>query len=71
MAILEENHLILNLICLNHQKLLKDYVYQFQHKKEIFDLLIRHNDDLNLAKKKSFFNNYTIDIFLFITAIIS
>ena len=34
-------------------KTLKDSVHQFQHKKEIFDFW--YNDDLDLAKKNSFF----------------
>ena len=40
--------------------------------KEIFDFQERHNiKDLEMAKKNSFFNNYTVDVFLFVTAIIS
>ena len=49
---------------------MKDLVHQFQHKKETFDLQKRHNNYLDLAKKHSYFSNYTIDIFLFVTAII-
>ena len=42
------------------------------HKKEIFDLQERHNsNDLDLPNKNFFFNNYTVYIFLFGTAIIS
>ena len=52
-------------------KTLKDFVHQFWHKKEISDLQKRHNNGLDLANKNSFFNNYTIDIFLFVTALIS
>ena len=52
--------------------MLKDFVHQFQHKREISDLQERHsNNDLDLANKNSFFNNYTVDIILFVTAIIS
>ena len=51
-------------------KALKEFVQQFQHKKEIFNLQERHNNGLDLTNKNSFFNNYTIDIFLFVTAII-
>ena len=47
----------------NLQKTLKDFVHQFQHKMEIFDFWKKHNDDLDLAKKNSFLNNYTLDIF--------
>ena len=39
---------------LKSPKALKYFVYQFQHKKEIFDLQKRHNNDSDLAKKKSF-----------------
>ena len=52
-------------------KLIKDFVHQFQHKKEIFDLQKRHNNNIGLAMKNSYFSNCTIDIFLFLTAIIS
>ena len=52
--------------------MLKDFLHQFQHKKKIFDLQERHNSNngLDLADKNSFLNNYTVDIFLFVTAII-
>ena len=53
-------------------KTLKDFVHQFQHKKEIYDLQERHtNTELELPKKNDFSNNYLVDIFLSITAIIS
>ena len=52
-------------------KTLKDIVHQFQHKKNFFYLQERYNNGFHLARKNSFFNNYTIDIFLFVTAIIS
>ena len=65
------NHLILIPICWNHQKTLQDFVHQYQHKKEIFDFWKQHNNDLDLTKRNFFFNNYTIDIFLFVTTIIS
>ena len=54
-------------------KTLKDFVHKFCHKKEIFDLHERHNynNDLELPNKNFFFNNFTINIFLFVTAIIS
>ena len=35
-------------------KTLKDFVYQFQHKKKFFYLQKRHNNDLDLAKRNSF-----------------
>ena len=51
--------------------LLKDFAYQLWYKKEIFNLHERHNNnDLDLAKKNSVFNNYTVDLFLFVTAVI-
>ena len=47
-------------------------MHQFQHKKGIFNLQKRHIDNSGLdSNKYSFFNNYIIDIFLFVTAIIS
>ena len=53
-------------------KTLKDFVHQFQHKKKIFDLQERHtSNDLELANTNFSFNNYTVDIFLFVTAIFS
>ena len=46
-------------------KMLKDFVHQFDHKKETFDLQERHtNVELELPNKDFFFNNYTIDIFV-------
>ena len=51
-------------------KTLKDFVLQFWHKKEIFDLQKGHNNGIDLANKTSLFYNYTIDIFVFVTAII-
>ena len=52
--------------------MLKDFVHQYRHKKEIFDLQERHvnNNDLDSSKTSSF-NNYIIDNFLFVTALIS
>ena len=44
-------------------KNLKDFVYPFQYKKEIFDLQKRHNNGLDLASKNSFSTNYTIASF--------
>ena len=53
-------------------KILKDFVDQFWHKKEISDLEERHiNNDLELPIKNFFFNNFTVHHFLFVTAIIS
>ena len=53
-------------------KILKDFVHQYHHRKETFDLQEGHTDmELELPNKNFFFDNYTIDIFLFVTAIIS
>ena len=50
---------------------LKDFIHQYNCKKEIFDLNERH-DSADLTTNKYFFsNNYIVDIFLFITAVIS
>ena len=52
-------------------KTLKDFVHQFWHKKEKFDLYEWHNNnDLDLPSKNFFFNNYTVGTFLSVTAII-
>ena len=56
---------------LTAHKTLKGFVHQYNHKKEIFDLQKGHtNMELELPNKNSF-NNYTIDIFLFVAEIIS
>ena len=53
-------------------KMLKDFVYQIQQKKEIFDLQERYtNMELELPNKNFIFNNYILAVFLFVTAIIS
>ena len=50
---------------------LKDFIHQYKHKKEIFDLEERHdNTDKNLPSKNFFSNNFIVDVFLFIAAII-
>ena len=50
---------------------LKEFIHQYTHKKEIFDLNKRH-DNMALTTNKNFFSdNYVIDVFLFIAAIIS
>ena len=51
---------------------LKDFIHQYKHKKEIFNLNERHDTtDENLPNKNFFTNNFIVDIFLFVTAIIS
>ena len=49
-------------------KTLKDFVYQYKQNKEILDKCENKNNKIN---KHSFFNNYIMDIFLFIAAILS
>ena len=50
---------------------LKDFIHQYNSKKEILDLNERH-DTTDFTTNKNFFsNNYTADVFLFITAVIS
>ena len=50
---------------------LKDFICQHSGKKEIFDLKERHVTSDLTTNKNFFSNNYIVDIFLFITAIIS
>ena len=51
---------------------LKDFIHQYKCKKEILDLEERYDDtDENLLNKKIFLNNFIIDVFLLVTAIIS
>ena len=50
---------------------LKDFINSYTNHKEIFDLQERH-DSMKLNTKKNFFSdNYIMDIFMFISAIIS
>ena len=51
--------------------MLKNFVHQFWHKNRVFDSQERHhnNNGLDLSNKDSFFSNYTVDSFLFVTAI--
>ena len=53
---------------------LKEYIAQYKHNKEIFDLKERHDTDeleTEFASKNFFTNNFIIDVFVLITAIIS
>ena len=54
-------------------KILKDFIYQYKCKKDIFDLEERHvNMDTNLCNTNFFSDNFILDIFfLFLAAIIS
>ena len=56
---------VFNSELLTAPKTLKDFIHQFHHKKEIFDMLESHmNMKLELPNKNFFFNNYIVDIFL-------
>ena len=52
---------------------LREFINSYTNNKEIFDLLERHDyTDVKLNTNKNFFSdNYIMDIFLFITVIIS
>ena len=51
---------------------LKDFIHQYNCKKEIFDFTERHDKmDENLPNKIFFSNNFIVDVFLFVAAIIS
>ena len=53
---------------------LKEYTNQYKHNSGIFDLKERHNIDeldIEFANKNFFTNNFIVDIFVFIIAIIS
>ena len=61
----------LDLELLTAPRNLKDFIHQYNSRKEIFDLNERH-DTTDLTTNKNFFSNtYIVDVFLFITAIIS
>ena len=52
----------------------KNYIAQYKHEKEIFDLKERHDTDvleLETSYKHFFTNNFIVDIFIFVIAIIS
>ena len=50
---------------------LKDFIHQYTHKKDIFDLQERHDNTELITTKNFFSDNYVIDVFLFIPEIIS
>ena len=55
-------------------QMLKDYIAQYKHEKDFFDLKGEHDiDELDLetSYKNFFTNNFIVDIFVFIVAIIS
>ena len=50
---------------------LKEFINSFTNHKEIFDLQERHDNTVFNANKNFFSDNYIVDIFMFISAIIS
>ena len=50
---------------------LKDFIHQYTHGKEVSDLQERHDDTTLITNTNFFYDNYVIDVFLFIAAIIS
>ena len=55
----------------NSTQNMKDLFHQYTCKREIFDLKERHdNTGTNLPNKNFFSNNFIVDVFLFVTAII-
>ena len=57
---------------LTSQKTLTDFIHQYNCRKEIFDLNKRHdNSNTNLPNKNFFSGNFIVEVFLFITPIIS
>ena len=59
-------------VLLTAPRTLKDFIQQYNHKKEIFDLTGKHdNMDENLPNRNFLFSSYIVDVFLFVAAIIS
>ena len=56
---------------LKASKTLKDFVYQFQHENVIFDLQEQHVTRELEKVTKFLFDNHAIDVFFFVSAIIS
>ena len=51
---------------------LNDFLHQYNSRKETFEMNERHDTTIELTTKQNFFsNNYIVDVFLFITSIIS
>ena len=51
---------------------LKQFINSYTKQKEIFDLQERHDDNMKVNTNKNFFSyNYIVDIFMFISALIS
>ena len=62
-----------NKTLLSGPQTLKDYISQYKHKKEIFDLKETHNInevDTESPNKNFLTNNFIVDIFVFVIAII-
>ena len=50
---------------------LKEFINSYTNQKEIFDLQQRHDENMKVNTNKNFFSdNYIMDIFIFISAII-
>ena len=50
---------------------LKDFIHQYTHKSKIFDLQEKHDNTELITNKNFSSDNYVIDVFQFIAAIIS
>ena len=64
----------INSSLLNAPKMLKDFVHQYQHKKQNFDIQEEHTDEERNKLRtsiSSFHNSFMIDIFLFVAALIT
>ena len=73
-----EQNLLINLnitgfdkTLLNAPTNLKDFIYSYAKNKEIFDLQERHETTILNTNNTFFSNNHTVDMFVFISAIIS
>ena len=58
----------------NTPQMLKEYIVQYKHQKEIFDLKEKHDINklvLETPNKNFFTNNFNVDVFVFTIAIIS
>ena len=64
----------INSSLLSVPKMLKDFVHQFKHRKQIFDIEEEHIDEerekLN-TKFSSFLNSFILDVFLFVTTFVT
>ena len=60
-----------NSTLLTASSVIKGFIHQYTCNKEIFDLQERHDNMALITNKNFFSDNYAMDVFLFITAIIS